>query len=89
MNDKIFCQEYLCNNKSRKNPVNIPPGEKVNYNSDRGLDFSDTKFLKNKRVSKKYFIIFLISYYIYRKEGFVIFVIILWEKGSIVVLFIF
>ena len=89
MNDEIFCQEYLCNSKSRKNQVNISSCEKVNYNSDRGLDFSDTKFLKNKRVSKKYFIIFLISYYIYRIEEFVIFVIIIWEKGSMDVPFIF
>ena len=54
---KIFCKENYDNNKRRKNPEKVGAGERVNYNSDRGVNSKNMNFTKNKSVSIIYFII--------------------------------
>ena len=62
MKNGIFCQENFDNGKRRECTVKVKPSEGAFFNSDEPIHLNDNKFLKNKRVSN----IFLLIFYIYQ-----------------------
>ena len=58
MKNGIFYQENFGNGKRRECRVKVKPSERAFFNSDESMHLNDNKFLKNKRVSNIFLLIF-------------------------------